>query len=107
MTDGQECFDQPVISDMRTYDNIRNITTGQGDDYTRGCLLYYTYFKQYYQIIARDLTMKQVLDADQKAMQPMNLTGNLERDQQTTIFFIIEEAKETILDFLQGTVSLL
>ena len=48
MTDGQECFDQPVISDMRTYDNIRNITTGQGDDYTRGCLLYYTYFKQYY-----------------------------------------------------------
>ena len=51
--------------------------------------------------------MKQVLDADQKAIQSMNLTGNLERDQQTTIFFIIEEAKETILDFLQGTVSLL
>ena len=51
--------------------------------------------------------MKQVLDADQKAMQPMDLTGNLERDQQTTMFFIIEEVKDTILDFLQGTVSLL
>ena len=48
MIDGQVCFDQPVISDMRTYDNIQNITTGQGDDYTRGCLLYYTYFKQCY-----------------------------------------------------------
>ena len=39
MTDGQNCFDQPVKSDMRTYDNVRKITKDQRDDYTTGFLL--------------------------------------------------------------------
>ena len=41
MIDGQNFFDQPVKIDLRTYDNIRKIATGQGDDYTTGCLLDY------------------------------------------------------------------
>ena len=45
MIDGKNFFDQTVKSVMRTYDNIRKIATGQGDDYTTGCLLYYNYFK--------------------------------------------------------------
>ena len=49
-------FDQPVKSDMRTYDNIRKIATGQGDDYTTGCLLNYPYFKDHYNMIAIDLS---------------------------------------------------
>ena len=44
MTDGQNFFDQPVKSNLRAYDNIRKIATGQGDDYTTGCLLDYPYF---------------------------------------------------------------
>ena len=44
MTDGQNFFDQPVKSNLRAYDNIRKIVTGQGDDYTTGCLLDYPYF---------------------------------------------------------------
>ena len=44
MIDGKNCFDQPVKSYMRTYDNIRKIATGQVDDYTTGCLLDYPYF---------------------------------------------------------------
>ena len=39
MIDGRIFFDQPVNNNLRTYDNIRKITTGQGDDYTIGCLL--------------------------------------------------------------------
>ena len=45
MIDGKNVFDQPVKNDKVTYENIRKITTGQGDDYATGCLLYYTYFK--------------------------------------------------------------
>ena len=43
MIDGKNVFDQPVKK--VTYENIRKITIGQGDDYTTGCLLDYTYFK--------------------------------------------------------------
>ena len=45
MIDGKNCFDQPVKNDKVTYENIRKITIGQGDDYTTSCLLDYTYFK--------------------------------------------------------------
>ena len=48
-------FDQPVESDMRTYDNIRKLAIGQGDNYTAGCLLIYNYFNKYYEIILKIL----------------------------------------------------
>ena len=58
-------------------------------------------------MIAIDLSKQQALDADSKAIQQINFTANLDRDGNTTIFFIIEEAKETILDSSQGTVKVL
>ena len=105
MFDGKIFFDQPVNSDLKTYENIRKVATGQGDDYTTGCLLDYTYFKKYYKMIAIDLSKQQALDADPKAIQQINFTANLDRAGNTTMFFIIEEAKETVLDFSQGTVK--
>ena len=45
MIGGRNVFDQPVKNNLATYDNIRKIPTGQGDDYTTGCLLDYPYFK--------------------------------------------------------------
>ena len=56
-------------------------------------------------MIAIDLSRQQALDADSKAIQQINFTANLDRAGNTTMFFIIEEAKETILDFSQGTVK--
>ena len=103
MIGGQNFFDQLVRNDLITYDNIRKIATGQGDDYTTGCLVDYSYFEKYYKIIAIDLSKQQALDADPKPIQQINFTRNLE--QQGIIFFIIEEAKETVLDFSQGTVK--
>ena len=44
MIDGQNFFNQPVKNNLKTYDNIRKIATGQGDDYTTGFLLDYNYF---------------------------------------------------------------
>ena len=51
-----------------------------------------------------NLTKQQALDVDPKAIQQINFTANLDRTGDTRIFFIIEEAKETVLDFSQGTV---
>ena len=56
MIDGRNLFDQPIKNDLKTYDNIRNIATGQGDDYTIGCLLDQPYFKKYYKLIETDLS---------------------------------------------------
>ena len=64
MIDEKNIFDQPVKNDKVTYDNIRKINVGKGDDYTAGCLLDYIYFKKYYKMIAIDLSKQQALDAD-------------------------------------------
>ena len=56
MIDGRNLFDQPIKNNLKTYDNIRKIVTGQGDDYTTGCLLDYSYFKKYCKLIAIDLS---------------------------------------------------
>ena len=101
--DGKNFFDQPVKNDKVTYENIGKISTGQGDDCTTGCLLDHTYFKKYYKIIAVDLSKQQALDVDPNAIQQINLAANLDRKNNTRFYFILEEAKETVFDFSQGT----
>ena len=93
MIDGKNFFDQPINSNIKTYENIRKIATGRGDDYTTGCLLDYSYFKDHYKMIAIDLSKQQALDANPRAFQEINFTANLDRSGNTTKFFIIEEAK--------------
>ena len=56
MIDGKKCFDQPINSNLKTYSNIRKMSTGKGGDYTTGCLLDYIYFKNFYKMIAVDLS---------------------------------------------------
>ena len=53
--------DQPIKDNKVTYGNIRKITTRQGDDYTAGCLLGYIYSKNYYKMIAVDLSKQKAL----------------------------------------------
>ena len=78
--------------------------TIQEDDYITRCLLDYNYFEKYYKmIVINNLNKQQALGTDPRAIQQINFTGNLE--QQATMFLIIEEAKETILGFSQGTVK--
>ena len=57
--DGRNFFEQPVKNNFITYDNIWKIATGQGDDYTTGCLLDYNYFNSYYKMTAIDLSKQQ------------------------------------------------
>ena len=107
MIAGKNFFDQPIKNDKVTYDNIIKIATGQGDDYTTGCLLDYTYFKKYYKMIATDLSKQQALDPDPKAIQQINFTANLNRAGYTRFYFIPEEAEEIIFEFSKGTVKVL
>ena len=70
-------------------------------------MLDYRYFKENYRVIAIDLSKQQALDADPKSIQQINFTTYLDRAGNTRIFFILEEAKETVLDFSQETVNVL
>ena len=101
MIDGKNFFDQQINNELKTYENIRKIATRKGDGCTTGCLLDYSYFKENYKMITIDLSKQQALDADPRAIQQINFTTN------SKMFFIIEEAKETVLDFSQGTVKVL
>ena len=62
-------FDQPSKNDKATYENIRKVCTGFGDDYTCGCLLDYPYVKDIYKMIAVDPSKQKTLDADPRAIQ--------------------------------------
>ena len=92
-------FNSQQKNDIRTYDKIQKITTGQGDVYATGCLLDYPYFKEHYMIIAIDLSKQQAFDADPKAIQQINFTENLEMPGKTRISFIIEGVKKPFWTF--------
>ena len=83
---GENFFDQPIKNNKITYDNIRKIATGQGDDYTTGCLLDYPYFTNTYKMIAVDLSKQQALDADPRAIQQINFTAKLDRAGNTRVY---------------------
>ena len=71
----------------KTFENIRKIAPGQGYDYKTGCLLDYPYFKDYYKMIATDLSKQQALDADPRAIQQINFTANLDRWKYSNVLY--------------------
>ena len=99
--DRQNLFYQIVKNNLRTYDINRKIGAGQGGDCTIGCFLDYDYIKYNYKLIAISLSKQKALDADPKAMQKISFTGSVTGEglSDTTMLFIIEAAKETLLDF--------
>ena len=70
-------------------------------------MLDYSYFKENYNMITIDLTEQQSLNSDPRAIQQINFTVNVDRVGNTTMFFIIEKAKETVVELLQRTVKVL
>ena len=98
MIDRGNFLDQPIKNNKVTYENIRKIATGQGDDYTTGCLLDYPQGNDNYKIIVIDLSKQQALNADPRANRQINFAANLDRAGNKRIYFVLEEAKETILE---------
>ena len=77
LVDGRNFYDQSINDSIKQYDEIRKTATGQGDNYTTGCLLDYQYFKDHYQLIAVDLSKQKELDADSRAIQQIQFYGML------------------------------
>ena len=69
LIDGRNFYDQPINDLLKQYDEVRKVSTGQSDDYTRGCLLDYTYFKDNFSLNAVDLSKQKALDADPRAIE--------------------------------------
>ena len=103
--DGRNFFDQPINDLIKQYDEVRKVSTGQGDDYTTGCLLDFTYFKNNYRLTGADLSKQKALDADSRAIQLIIFTGRT--NAGAMIYYILEQSKETMLQFSEGTTKVL
>ena len=76
---------------------------GKGEDYTTGSLSDYNYFVKHYKLVAVDLSKQTELDADLRAIQQIEFKYTLETN--STIYWVLEKSKETILEFYKGTVK--
>ena len=76
---------------------------GEGEDYTAGSLLDYNYFKKHYELVVVDLYKQKQLDADPRAIQQIEFKYML--GTNSTIYWVLEKSKETILEFYKGTVK--
>ena len=115
---GKNFFDQEIDSDIKRYEEIRKLTTGQSEDYTTVCILDYDYIKNHYILIATDLYRQKELDADPKAIQQIEFVGKLKRrnddvnatdttgnDQPMFILTNLAKIKEKRLKFSQGSLT--
>ena len=108
--DGRNFDDQPINNQetndlVKQHDELRKVSTGQGDDYTIGCLLDFAFFKRNYILIAADLSKQKALDADSRAIQRIIFTGKV--DVAAVTYYIYEKSKETVLEFYKGTKKVL
>ena len=103
--DGRNFYDQPINYLIKQYDEVRKISTGQGDDYTTGCLLDFAYFEKIYRLIAADLSKQKALDVDPRVIQQISFTGDASKN--SAVYYILKQSKETILKFSKGTANVL
>ena len=101
--DGRNFYDNPIESDVEKYRELKKVIIGKGQDYTTGSLLDYYYFKNYYKLVAVDLSKQKELDADPRAIQQIGFKYML--GTNSTIYWVLEKSKETILEFYKGTVK--
>ena len=101
--DGRDFYDNPVESDIEKYRQLKKLMIGKGEDYTAGSLLDYNYFQKHYKLIAVDLSKQKELGADPRAIQQIELKYML--GTNSSIYWVLEKSKETILDFYKGTVK--
>ena len=105
MIDWRNFYDQPINDLIKQYDDVRKVSTGQGDDYRTDCLLDYAYFEDNYKLIKVDLRRQKVLDADPRAIQQIVFQGVVGGDNNTKIR--LHTILETILELYKGTAKVL
>ena len=101
--DGRNFYDNPIESDIEKYRELKKVMIGKGEDYTTGSLLDYNYFDKHYKLVAVDLSKQKELDVDPRATQQIEFKYMLPTN--STIYWVLEKSKETILEFYKGTVK--
>ena len=101
--DGRNFYDNPIESDIGKYRELKKVMIGKGEDYATGSLLDYDYFKKNYRLVAVDFSKQKELDGDPRAIQQIEFKYMLETN--STIYWVLEKSKETILEFYKGTVQ--
>ena len=101
--DGRNFYDNPIESDIEKYRELKKVMIGKGEDYTTGPLLDYNFFDKHYKLVATDLSKQKELDADPRAIQQIEFKYML--GTNSTIYWVLEKSKETILEFYKGTVK--
>ena len=114
ISNGKSFYDEANRSDIKRYEEIRKLTTEQGEDHTTGCLLDYDYIKNYDRLIAVDLSRQKELDADAKAIQQIEFDGQLKNPDDAVIanesmfvLKIFKKIKKTRLKVLEGSPTVL
>ena len=97
--DGRNFYDNPIESDIEKYREM----IGKGEDYTTRSLLDFNYFDKHYKLVAADLSKQKELDADPRAIQQIKFKYMI--GMSSTIYWVLEKSKETILEFYKGTVK--
>ena len=92
--DGRNFYDQAINDSIKQYDEVRKISTGQGDDYTTGCLLDFAYFEKNYRLIAIDLSKQKALDPDPKEIQQIIFTGQAPNNTIRIYTFLNNQKKQ-------------
>ena len=101
--DERNFYDNPIESDIEKYRELKKVMIGKGEDYTTGSLLDFNYFDKNYKLVAVDLSKQKELDADPRAIQQIEFKYML--GTNSTIYWVLEKSKETILEFYKGTVK--
>ena len=101
--DGRNFYDNPIESDIEKYRELKKVMIGKGEDYTTGSLLDFNYFDKHYKLVTVDLSKQKELDADPRAIQQIEFKYML--GTNSTIYWVLEKPKETLLEFYKGTVK--
>ena len=99
--DGKNFYDQPMNDPIKKYNEVRKISTGRVDDYTTGCLLDFAYFEKNDRLIVADLSKQKALDADSRAIKRIIFTRKT--DNTIRVYYILQQSKETTLEFSKWT----
>ena len=101
--DGRNFYDNPIESDIEKYRELKKVMIGKGEDYTTGSLFDFNYFDKHYKLVAVDSSKQKELHADPRAIQQIEFKYML--GTNSTIYWVLEKSKETILELDKGTVK--
>ena len=103
INDGRNFYNNPIESDIEKYRELTKVMSGKGEDYTTGSLLEYNHFDKHYKLVAVDISKQKELDVDPRAIQQIEFKYML--GTNSTIYWVLEKSKETILEFYKGIVK--